>query len=84
MDANRVKGTPSPSLVTIEAEVVEMQNGPRHLFDFAYDGKTCCCFVVSRLMVTEKIDAGRRVRMTGEWSTTVQRVFEALSLELLP
>lgn len=82
-EANGAKGTPSPNLVTIEAEVTAMQNGPRHLFDFAHDGKTCCCFVVSRLMITEKIRPGQRVRMTGEWSTAVQRVFEALSLDLL-
>jgi hypothetical protein len=72
---------PLTTLISVEGTVIEVYNWPRHVFDFEWDGKRCLCFVLSRLLVSDKFQVGQRVRMTGEWSTTIAKLFEALTVE---
>ena len=70
-------------VTTLDVPIIAIRDGARHMFDFSYDGKECCCYVTSRLMVPEVFRIGQTVRITGEWSTAILRVFNALAVTVL-
>lgn len=73
----------TPNVIALHVSIIAIRAGPRHMFDFLYENKECYCFVTSRIGAPPTLHVGQTVRMIGEWSTAVLRVFEAFTVTVL-
>lgn len=71
-------------MLMLEVPITALHEGAsRHMFDFSYDGKECYCYIASMLPTRPMLSIGQTVRLTGQWSSALLKVFEAQAIEVI-